>query len=99
MRTNDKRRTANDLVTALISNLGQTSNGPEDRTPPTGRLDHHTQLTCGWSSRPATLEVRTGGHNFGTTKTGYLRADFHDAWSRYLPPEVGKKGNGGNGAS
>jgi hypothetical protein len=70
------------------------SNGPEDRTPPTGRLDHHTQLTCGWSSRPATLEVRLGGHNFGTTKTGYLRADFHDAWSRYLPPEVGNKGNG-----
>ena len=32
-------------------------------------------------------DVRPGDHRFtDTTRKGYLLADFHDAWSRYLPP-------------
>lgn len=33
--------------------------------------------------------VAPGDHRFGeATKKGYLRADFHDAWERYLLPDV-----------
>lgn len=41
----------------------------------------------GLARRLRPFDVRPGDHRFGeTTRKGYLRSDFHDAWSRYLPP-------------
>lgn len=41
----------------------------------------------GLSRRLRPFDVKPGQHRFGeTTKKGYLRADFHDAWLRYLSP-------------
>lgn len=41
----------------------------------------------GLARRLKKYEVRPGDHRFtDATKKGYLQADFHDAWSRYLPP-------------
>ncbi len=41
----------------------------------------------GLARRLRKYEVKPGDHRFdATTRKGYTVADFHDAWSRYLPP-------------
>lgn len=41
----------------------------------------------GLARRLRRYEVRPGDHRFDVgTRKGYLAADFHDAWTRYLPP-------------
>jgi hypothetical protein len=43
--------------------------------------------TRGVAKRLRKYSVRPGDHRFGeTTKKGYRIEDFHDAWTRYLPP-------------
>ena len=43
----------------------------------------------GIARRVKKYDIRSGDHRFGdTTKKGYLREDFHEAWLRYLPAEA-----------
>jgi hypothetical protein len=46
----------------------------------------------GLARRLKPYEVRPASHRFGDhTARGYLRTDFYDAWSRYLPPPSGPR--------
>lgn len=41
----------------------------------------------GIARRVKKYDITPGDHRFGdTVRKGYLREDFHDAWTRYLPP-------------
>ena len=71
-------------------------------------LEDHRGATSGVSrSTPEALarrlrpyDVRPAKHRFGeTTAKGYLRTDFFDAWTRYLPLPPPGKGNKGNKAN
>lgn len=71
------RYTTDDLLERLV--------GLDER--PWGDLRGKPLDARGLARRLRPYGIRPGDHRFGdTVRKGYQRADFHDAWQRYLPP-------------
>lgn len=60
---------------------------------PWGDLRGQPLSARGLAQRLRKFEVRPGDHRFGAgVRKGYLRADFHDAWIRYVPTPEAEEG-------